>query len=204
MRVLFYLPRFGEPQCRNWRPSSCSKLGLGRSVPPAPLRRAERAIEPDRCGCVYSDESNSRRLPAQTPPGCASADDVTQLLSEHQNAVRPPTIRSFDIIAGPGLIWRLVRQNSVQRIPGQTRMDPLIETCSGLLQRKTGAAAACRRYSRGHAGREERPTLSTGEFLILRLLPAISPFLFFLGPLGLCLIPLFQCPFGDIVDLGRR
>jgi bifunctional non-homologous end joining protein LigD len=57
--------------------------------------------------------------------------------------------------------------------------------------------------STGHAGRKERPTLSAGQILILRLLLAISPFFLFLGPFGLCPIPLLRCPFRDIVDLGR-
>ena len=58
--------------------------------------------------------------------------------------------------------------------------------------------------STGHAGREERPTLSTRQVLILRLLLAVGPFFFFLFPIGLCTIPLLRCPSGDIVDLGRR
>src|SRR6267142_1462775 len=55
----------------------------------------------------------------------------------------------------------------------------------------------------GHAGREERPTLSALQILILGLLLAVSPFFLFLGPLGLCPIPLLRCPFRDIFDLGR-
>src|SRR5260370_6406475 len=56
----------------------------------------------------------------------------------------------------------------------------------------------------GHAGREERPTLSAGQILILRLPLTVGPFFCFFFPLGLCTIPLPRSPLGDIFDLGRR
>jgi hypothetical protein len=56
-------------------------------------------------------------------------------------------------------------------------------------------------WSTGHAGRQEGPTLSAGQILILRLPLTVGPFFCFLFPLGLCTIPLLRRPLGDIVDL---
>ncbi len=58
--------------------------------------------------------------------------------------------------------------------------------------------------STGHAGRQERPTFSAGQILILRLPLTVGPFFCFFFPLGLCTIPLPRSPLGDIFDLGRR
>ena len=50
-----------------------------------------------------------------------------------------------------------------------------------------GGESSC---STGHAGREERPTLSAGQILILRLPLTVGPFFCFFFPLGLRTIPL--------------
>ena len=151
------------------------------------------AVAPHRRGRGYSGLVKLRdAAEGRTPIGRCLSDIAHNRVRGGVWALTSCKANGSDLILPAG---RLKAASGARRVQGAPL--PALRNDSD----RSKSATSC---SRGHAGRDERPTLSTSEFLILRLLLAIGPFFFFLGPLGLRLIPLPHCPFGDFVDLGRR
>src|SRR5215471_5510812 len=141
------------------------------------------------------------KAPSYTAPGRSSAATSGSIPTTSIIATDGPIIsRRSSITSSIGNTWRrCTLQNS------KILIFTLRLRCKWCLPEPFWASGKHRKScSSGHAGCEEGPALSAGQFLLFRLVPAVGPFFLFLGPLGLCLKPVLQGPLGHIVDLGRR